>query len=92
MDNDSLQSTLISQYKIEIEEILSECEHVYRLTIDYELLESRINELFETAKSDGLDEKTLWSLIQSRIPSFINYVNSHSLKNAHKKPTGKKVA
>ena len=35
---DQFTETLIAQYKEEIEEILVECEHVYRLTIDYDLL------------------------------------------------------
>ena len=30
---------LYDQYKEQIEELLVECEHIYRLTIDYELLD-----------------------------------------------------
>ncbi len=91
MESDQKKSSLITHYKAEIEDILIECEHVYRLTIDYELLESRVSEMMESASSDGLDEKTLWSLIHARIPSFVNYINSKSTKNPYK-PTGKKAA
>ena len=42
MDRDSFLITLIAQYKEEIEEVLVECEHVYRSTIDYELLDGKV--------------------------------------------------
>jgi hypothetical protein len=82
MDRDSFISTLIAQYKEEIEEILVECEHVYRSTIDYELLDMKVEELFRCAKVDGLEEKLVWDLIQSRIPSYINYINYKTSKKA----------
>lgn len=72
-DNDV--SVLIKKYKAEIEEILIECEHVYRSTIDYELLDSRVIELLEAAKDDGLEEKVIWDLLHSQIPSYVNYIN-----------------
>ena len=81
---DQFTETLIAQYKEEIEEILVECEHVYRLTIDYDLLNMKVEELFRSATVDGLPEKILWEMIHSRIPSYINYVNY--------KGTSKKVA
>jgi hypothetical protein len=84
MDRDSFTITLIAQYKEEIEGILVECEHVYRSTIDYELLDSRVEELIRSAKVDGLEEKIVWDLLQQRIPSYVNYVNFKS--------TGKKAA
>ncbi len=61
MDNkfDNDLSVLIKKYKAEIEEILIECEHVYRSTIDYELLDGRVIELLDAAKDDGLEEKRL---------------------------------
>jgi hypothetical protein len=82
MDRDSFISTLIAQYKEEIEEILVECEHVYRSTIDYELLDMKVEELFRCAKVDGLEEKLVWDLIHSRIPSYVNYVNYKTSKKA----------
>lgn len=84
MDRDSFTITLIAQYKEEIEGVLVECEHVYRSTIDYELLDSRVEELIRSAKVDGLEEKIVWDLLQQRIPSYVNYVNVKS--------TGKKAA
>lgn len=75
MDQHNFTLTLIAQYKEEIEGVLVECEHVYRSTIDYQLLDSRIEELIRSARIDGLEEKILWDLIQARIPSYINYVN-----------------
>lgn len=84
MDRDSFTITLIAQYKEEIEGVLVECEHVYRSTIDYELLDSRVEELIRSAKVDGLEEKIVWDLLQQRIPSYVNYVNFKS--------TGKKAA
>jgi hypothetical protein len=84
MDRDSFTLTLIAQYKEEIEGVLVECEHVYRSTIDYELLDSRVEELIRCARVDGLEEKIVWDLLQARIPSYVNYVNV--------KTTGKKAA
>jgi uncharacterized protein (UPF0335 family) len=75
MDKESFITTLIAQYTEEIEEILLECEHVYKSTIDYELLEQKVEEIFSSAKVDGLDEKIVWDLIQARIPSYVNYLN-----------------
>ena len=85
MDRDSFTLTLIAQYKEEIEGVLVECEHVYRSTIDYELLDSRVEELIRCARVDGLEEKIVWDLLQARIPSYVNYVNVI-------KTTGKKAA
>lgn len=84
MDRDSFVLTLIAQYKEEIEEVLVECEHVYRSTIDYELLDTKVEELIRSAHVDGLEEKVLWDLLQARIPSYVNYVNYKS--------SGKKAA
>ena len=75
MDKDKFQETLILQYRDEIEEILVESEHVYRSTIDYELLDQKVNELMKSAKVDGLDANVLWDMIEKRIPSYINFVN-----------------
>jgi hypothetical protein len=63
---------------------LVESEHVYRLTIDYEILDQKVGQLVQSAKMDGLDEKILWDLIQARIPSYVNYINF--------KVSGKKAA
>lgn len=76
--------SLILRYKSEIEEILAECEHTYRLTIDYELLDLKMQQVLEAANLDGLDEKTIWNIIQARIPSYVNYLNY--------KASGKKAA
>jgi len=84
MDRDSFNLTLIAQYKEEIEEVLVECEHVYRSTIDYELLDTKIEELIRSARVDGLEEKVVWDLLHARIPSYVNYVNYKS--------SGKKAA
>lgn len=84
MDRDSFYLTLIAQYKEEIEEVLVECEHVYRSTIDYEMLETKVEELIRSARVDGLEEKVVWDLLQARIPSYVNYVNY--------KTSGKKAA
>ncbi len=78
MDRDSFISTLVAQYKEEIEEVLVECEHVYRSTIDYEMLDQKVEELVRCAKVDGLDEKVVWDLLHARIPSYVNYVNVKS--------------
>jgi hypothetical protein len=85
MDRDSFIQTLIAQYKEEIEEVLLESEHVYRSTIDYELLDQKVIQLIKCAKVDGLDEKLVWDLLQARIPSYVNFIN-------YKKSAGKKAA
>lgn len=83
MTKDQFIETLTAQYKEEIEEILVESEHVYRLTIDYELLDSKFEELLRSARVDGLEEKIVWDLLHSRIPSYVNYMNAKSsLKKA----------
>ncbi|MBC7713115.1 MAG: hypothetical protein H7177_07235 [Rhizobacter sp.] len=84
MDRDSFISTLVAQYKEEIEELLVESELVYRSTIDYEMLDGKVEQLLRAAKVDGLEEKVIWDLLQSRIPSYVNYINY--------KTTGKKAA
>jgi hypothetical protein len=78
MDRDTFTYTLIAQYKEEIEEVLVQCEHVYRSTIDYEMLDFKVEELLRAAKVDGLEEKVVWDLLQSRIPSYVNFVNHKS--------------
>lgn len=84
MTKDGFTDTLIAQYKEEIEEILVESEHVYRLTIDYEILDQKVIELLNAARVDGLEEKIVWDLLQARIPSYVNFVNF--------KVSGKKAA
>lgn len=75
MDRDQFVNTLIAQYKETIEEALVESEHVYRSTIDYDLLHMKVVELLKAARVDGLDEKIVWDLLSARIPSYVNYVN-----------------
>lgn len=82
MDRESFISALTAQYKEEIEEILVECEHVYRSTIDYELLNTKVEELFRSAKIDNLEDKIVWDLIHSIIPSYVNYLNYKTSKKA----------
>ncbi len=74
--DDKILEDLISQYKEKIENALTDCEHVYRLTIDYEMLDQKISELIICAETDGLTNKIFWNLVQSQVPSYINYVNS----------------
>ncbi len=82
-DKLELSTHQLAQYYLqEIEEALSESEHVYNLTINYEILEYKINELMTLAATDGFGEKKLWDLIQARIPSYVNYQNH---KTSHKK-------
>lgn len=73
---DQFINTLIAQYKEEIEEILVESEHVYRSTIDYDLLNSKVEQMLQCARVDGLEEKFVWDLLQARIPSYVNYMNA----------------
>lgn len=83
-NKDQFIKALIAQYKEEIEEILVESEHVYRLTIDYDLLDQKVEELLRCASVEGLDQKIIWDLLHARIPSYVNYVNY--------KVSGKKAA
>jgi uncharacterized protein YdcH (DUF465 family) len=73
------EKPLIEQYKDEIDELLVESEHVYRLTIDYQLLDQKISELIIRAKSEGVAEQAIWNLIHARIPSYVNYINHKAL-------------
>ncbi|MDO9180776.1 MAG: hypothetical protein Q7U04_00140 [Bacteriovorax sp.] len=81
---DDFNPKLLRQYRAEIEELLVESEHVYRLTIDYVLLDEKLEEIFSRAKTDGIEDKIIWNLIHAIIPSYINYVNY--------KVSGKKAA
>ncbi len=72
------RDVLIAQYKEEIEEVLVESEHVYRLTIDYDLLHAKVEQMLISAKANGLEEKVVWNLLQTRIPSYVNYINYKS--------------
>lgn len=82
MDKMVLKITLIARYQEEIEEVLLECEHIYRSTIDYELLDQKVRQLLKCAVVDGLEEKIIWDLLQARIPSYVNYVNFKSSKKS----------
>jgi len=73
---DEFVNTLIAQYREEIEQILVESEHVYRSTIDYEMLDQKICEILKSAKVDGLEEKIFWDIVHSIIPTYVNYLNS----------------
>lgn len=75
MDKESFVLTLIAQYKNQIEEALVESQHIYRSSIDYELLELKIDSIFISAKVDGLDESLVWEMIHFRIPTYINFIN-----------------
>lgn len=70
--------SLLAQYKEEIEEVLVESEHVYRLTIDYDLLHTKVEQILISAKENGLEEKVVWKLLQARIPSYVNFINYKS--------------
>lgn len=83
-DDKKILEIKIVEYKEKIEDIIVECEHVYRLTIDYEMLDQKVLELMASAKEDGLSNKAFWDLIQATIPSYINYINH--------KASGKKAA
>ncbi len=67
--------SLKAQYLALIDEIIVECEHVYRSTIDYELMNLKVEQLFSQALNEGLEEKIIWDLLHARIPSYVNYVN-----------------
>lgn len=81
---EEFHDALLKQYREEIETLIIESEHIYRSTIDYELLDSKIIDLLKAAHVDGISEKQIYDLISARLPSYINYKNSQSI--------GKKVA
>lgn len=82
MNKDKFTDTLIAQYREEIEEVLLECEHVYHSTMDYDLLNKKVNEILKSAEGDGLSEKMIWDIIHAKIPSYVNFLN---YKNSGKK-------
>lgn len=84
MDKESFVLTLIAQYKNQIEEALVESQHVYRSSIDYNLLETKIEALILSARVDGLEETMVWDMIHMRIPTYVNFINA--------KKTSKKIA
>ena len=75
MDKESLRKALIAQYKIEIEEAIIESEHVYRSTIDFEILELKMTELIKSAEVNGIEKKIVLDLLSTLIPSYVNYMN-----------------
>lgn len=78
MDKEKFIDALTMQYRAEIEEILVESEHVYRSTIDYEILDLKVEQLLKCARIDGLDENIVLDLLHKRIPSYLNYKNYKS--------------
>lgn len=75
MNKDDFKQTLIKQYSEVIEEIIVESESVYRSQIDYHTLDNRVRSLLASAKIDGLEEDTIWDLLEHRIPEYINYLS-----------------
>lgn len=75
MTKDDFKQTLIKQYSEVIEEIIVESESVYRSQIDYDVLDSRVRSLILAAKIDGLEEDTIWELLEHRVPEYIDYLS-----------------
>lgn len=82
MTKERTLETLIARYKEEIDEALVESEHIYRSTIDYELLDQKISQLLQSARLDGVDEKIVWDIVSARLPAYVNYKNYKSSKKA----------
>ena len=78
----SSNSDKLKFYQETINQLVIDCEHAYRLTIDYDLFDTKIQEIFKNAKSEGIPDWEIWELISNRIPTYINYYNH---KTARKK-------
>jgi hypothetical protein len=76
MTREDFKQTLINQYSSIIEDIIVESESVYRSQIDYYELDTKVKKLIKTAKVDGVDESVIWSILEHRVPGYIDFLNS----------------
>lgn len=81
-NKDDFKQTLINQYTEVIDEIIVESETVYRSHINYEELDYRVRSLIKAARVDGLDEGTIWGIIERRVPDYYHYVMRSSYNKA----------
>lgn len=77
MSSNSDKNILINRFELEIDEIITESEHVYKNTIDYDFIDTRFTLLLKTASGCGVEEKIMWELISKRFPAYINYINAN---------------
>ncbi len=75
-----LRELKIDHYRVEIDQVVIECEQVYRSVINYELLEQKVLHLIMCADLDGITENEIWDIVQSRIPALVNYINYKRMK------------
>lgn len=74
MNKDDFKQTLIQQYSEFIEEIIVESKSVYRSQIDFSELDDKVSGLIKSARVDGLDEATVWGIIEHKVPDYYQYV------------------
>lgn len=65
--------TLIKQYSAAIDEIVIDCESLYRSQLDIHTLDTKIQNVLQAARLDGLDEGVIWSLIERKVPAYYDY-------------------
>lgn len=74
MNKEDFKQTLFLQYSEVIEELIVESESVYRSHIDYDVLDSRIRSLIQSAKVDGVEENVIWDILEHRLPGYIDFL------------------
>lgn len=67
---------LIKQYSSVLEAMIVESESVYRSQIDFHELDFRLQSLIRAARVDGLEESTIWNIVQQRIPEYIHFLHA----------------
>jgi hypothetical protein len=73
MNKEDFKQTLIRQYSEVIEEIIVECESVYRSHLDLDQLDFRVKSLIQSARVDGLEDSIIWDILERRVPSYYLY-------------------
>lgn len=82
MTREDFQIALLKQYSQAIDEVVLDCEHLYRAELDLEMLSVKMENILTAAKLDGLDEGMMWYLIQSKVPSYYDYAMGINVKIA----------
>lgn len=76
-----LESNDINYYIKIIDQLVIDCEHSYRLTIDYDLFDLKVQDIFITARSNGISDQEIWKIITEKLPTYLHYFNDKKSRN-----------
>lgn len=67
---DEFKEIVIRQYNDVIQNLIVECESLYRANRPYCELDHRIKKLVAAAIKDGLDENIVWGIVMNKLPDY----------------------